>query len=120
MPARTDPHIDPLIARPPRAMVPPPGRPRGRVAVPLGGPLERPPRKDAAHGGAADRVPAYASSGLWLDCTADELVSEARRFLAQGHRALKMRLGRSPREDLEGCARVAAALTVPVATGESD
>jgi len=124
-------------------------------------------------GGARDRVPAYASSGLWLDYSADELVAEAQRFLAQGHRAMKMRLGRSPKEDLErvrllreaigpdvklladvnqgwdeptairvgrelepfglywleeplpyedleGCSRVAAALTTPVATGETD
>ena len=124
-------------------------------------------------GGTADRVPAYASSGLWLDSTADGLVTEAQSFLSQGHRALKMRLGRSPREDLdrvrivreaigpdvalladvnqgwdeatairmgrllepfdlfwleeplpyedlEGCARVTAAVTVRVATGETD
>jgi L-alanine-DL-glutamate epimerase-like enolase superfamily enzyme len=124
-------------------------------------------------GGACERVPAYASSGLWLDYTADELAEEAQRFLAQGHRAVKMRLGRPPAEDLErvrivreaigpdvklladvhqgwdeatairvgsqleafdlfwleeplpyedleGCARVAAALTLRVATGETD
>jgi L-alanine-DL-glutamate epimerase-like enolase superfamily enzyme len=110
---------------------------------------------------------------LWLDYSVDELVAEAQRFLAQGHRAMKMRLGRSPKEDLErvrrlrdaigaevrlladvnqgwdeatairvgrelepfnlywleeplpyedleGCARVAAALTMPIATGETD
>jgi L-alanine-DL-glutamate epimerase-like enolase superfamily enzyme len=124
-------------------------------------------------GGARDRVPAYASSGLWLDYSIDELVNEAHRFLAQGHRAMKMRLGRSaqedierarrlreaigpdvklladvnqgwdeatairtgrgleefnlywleeplPYEDLEGCARVAAALDTPIATGETE
>lgn len=124
-------------------------------------------------GGGRERIPTYASSGLWLDYSVDELASEAQRFLAQGHRALKMRLGRSPREDLErvrkvreaigaeiklladvnqgwdeatairvgrelepfnlywleeplpyedleGCARVAAALTTPIATGETD
>ena len=124
-------------------------------------------------GAATDRVPTYASSGLWLDYTLDELVDETRRFLAQGHRAMKMRLGRLPAEDLErvrivreaigpdvklladvnqgwdeatairvgsqleafdlfwleeplpyedleGCARVAAALTLPVATGETE
>lgn len=123
-------------------------------------------------GGGRDRIPTYASSGLWLDYSVDELIAETRRFLAQGHRAMKMRLGRSPREDLErvrrvreavgpeirlladvnqgwdeatairvgreleafslywleeplpyenleGCARVAAALTTPVATGET-
>lgn len=124
-------------------------------------------------GGAADRVPTYASSGLWLDYSIDELVAEATRFIAQGHRAMKMRLGRRPHEDLErvrhvreaigpdvrlladvnqgwdeatairmgreleafdlywleeplpyedleGAARVAAALTTPIASGETD
>jgi L-alanine-DL-glutamate epimerase-like enolase superfamily enzyme len=124
-------------------------------------------------GGGRDRIPTYASSGLWLDYSIDELLLEARRFLSQGHRAMKMRLGRSPQEDiervkrlreaigpevklladvnqgwdeatairvgrelepfslywleeplpyedLEGCARVAAALTMPIATGETD
>ncbi len=124
-------------------------------------------------GGARERVPTYASSGLWLDHSIDELIEEARRFVAEGHRAMKMRLGRAPREDLErvrrlreaigpevklladvnqgwdeitavrvgreleafdlywleeplpyedleGCARVAAALTTPIATGESE
>jgi L-alanine-DL-glutamate epimerase-like enolase superfamily enzyme len=120
-----------------------------------------------------NRVPTYASSGLWLDRTIDELVGEARGFLADGHRAMKMRLGRShdedlararalraavgsdvrlladvnqgwdeatairtgtalaeiglywleeplPYEDLEGSARVAAALDTPIASGESE
>lgn len=124
-------------------------------------------------GGGRERIPTYASSGLWLDYSVDELLAEARRFLGQGHRAMKMRLGRSPKEDLErvrrvreaigpeiklladvnqgwdeatairvgreletfnlywleeplpyedleGCARVAAALTTPIATGETD
>jgi L-alanine-DL-glutamate epimerase-like enolase superfamily enzyme len=120
-----------------------------------------------------DRVPAYASSGLWLDRSVDELVAEAQAFVAAGHRAMKMRLGRShdedlgraralraalgpgvrlladvnqgwdettairtgraleeiglywleeplPYEDLEGAARVAAALDTPIASGESE
>ncbi|MBI4270715.1 MAG: mandelate racemase/muconate lactonizing enzyme family protein [Candidatus Rokubacteria bacterium] len=125
-------------------------------------------------GGARTRVPTYASAGLWLDASVDELLAEAERFLAQGHRAMKMRIGRPrpaedvervrrvreavgpevkllvdvnqgwdeatairvgreleafdlywleeplPYEDLAGCARVAAALTMPVATGETD
>jgi L-alanine-DL-glutamate epimerase-like enolase superfamily enzyme len=33
-------------------------------------------------GAVTDRVPTYASSGLWLDYTVDELVAEARRVLA--------------------------------------
>ncbi len=125
-------------------------------------------------GGARNRVPTYASSGLWIDYSIDELVGEADRFRAQGHRAMKMRIGRAnsaedvervrrlreavgpevrlladvnqgwdeptalrigrqleaydlywleeplPYEDLEGCARVSAALTMRVATGETD
>ena len=124
-------------------------------------------------GGTRNQVPTYASSGLWLDYSVDELVAESSRFLVQGHRAMKMRLGRPPREDLErvrwlreaigpnvklladvnqgwdeatairvgreleafglywleeplpyedleSCARVAAALTTPIATGETD
>jgi L-alanine-DL-glutamate epimerase-like enolase superfamily enzyme len=125
-------------------------------------------------GGARDRVPTYASSGLWIDYSMDELVKDAHAFITAGHRAMKMRIGRAnpaedvervrrlrealgpdvklladvnqgwdeptalrvgkeleafdlfwleeplPYEDLEGCARVAAALTMRVATGETD
>src|SRR5262249_29865807 len=125
-------------------------------------------------GGEVRRVPTYASEGLWLDQGIDELGAEAQRFVKQGHRAMKMRVGRRdpredverarrlreaigpdirlladvnqgwdeltairvgrelealdlywleeplPYEDLEGCARVAAALTMRVATGETD
>ncbi len=125
-------------------------------------------------GGDRGRVPTYASEGLWIDYSIDELLAEAGRFLTQGHRAMKMRVGRPnwredverarrlreaigpdiklladvnqgwdeltairagraldavdlfwleeplPYEDLEGCARVAAALDLRIATGESD
>lgn len=125
-------------------------------------------------GGRRDRVPAYASHGLWIDYTMDELLEEAGRFQEAGHRAMKMRIGRArstedvervwrlraalpdevklladvnqgwdemtairvgreldglglywleeplPYQDLAGCARVAAALTTPVATGETE
>lgn len=125
-------------------------------------------------GGARTRVPTYASSGLWIDYSMDELVKDAHAFITAGHRAMKMRIGRAnpaedvervrrlrealgpdvklladvnqgwdeptalrvgkeleafdlfwleeplPYEDLEGCARVAAALTMRVATGETD
>lgn len=53
-----------------------------------------------------DSVKAYASSGLWLSQTVDELVEEARGFLAQGFRSMKIRLGKSHME--EDVARVAA------------
>lgn len=124
-------------------------------------------------GGDRDRVETYASSGLWLDRSVDELIAEAEGFVADGHRAMKMRAGRAEymldidrvrqvrealgpditlmvdvnqawpeataiqagRElealgifwleepvfytDLEGCARVSAALDMRVATGET-
>jgi len=38
-------------------------------------------------------VPAYQSGGLWLSSSTDELVAEAERFIAQGFKAMKMRLG---------------------------
>jgi L-alanine-DL-glutamate epimerase-like enolase superfamily enzyme len=61
-------------------------------------------------GGQRDRVPTYASSGLWLDASIDDLVAEAERFVAQGHRAVKMRLGRGPSEDVERVGRVREAI----------
>ncbi|MCZ6592981.1 MAG: mandelate racemase/muconate lactonizing enzyme family protein [Alphaproteobacteria bacterium] len=124
-------------------------------------------------GGDSARVTAYASSGLWLNYSVDEVIAEAEAFYAQGHRAMKMRIGRPDfmtdidrvslvREamgsdiellvdvnqawpesvairagrllealdifwleepvyyaDLDGCARVTAALDMRVATGET-
>jgi L-alanine-DL-glutamate epimerase-like enolase superfamily enzyme len=55
-------------------------------------------------------VPAYASSGLWLDRSVDELVAEAQAFVAAGHRAMKMRLGRGHDEDLARARALRAAL----------
>jgi L-alanine-DL-glutamate epimerase-like enolase superfamily enzyme len=53
-------------------------------------------------GGDNGRVPTYASSGLWIDESVDELLLEAEAFRAQGHRAMKMRIGRDdPEEDVE-------------------
>ncbi len=53
-------------------------------------------------GSCRDAVPAYHSGGLWLSRSRDELVAEAKTFLKQGFRAMKMRLGK-PRwqEDVE-------------------
>lgn len=47
------------------------------------------------------RVPVYASGGLWLSSSKEELQSEAQAFVDQGFKAMKMRLG-SPdwREDV--------------------
>lgn len=52
-------------------------------------------------GGAKNRVPAYHSGGLWLSSSPDELAAEAERFVAQGFRAMKMRVGsRTADEDI--------------------
>jgi L-alanine-DL-glutamate epimerase-like enolase superfamily enzyme len=121
-----------------------------------------------------DQVPAYASGGLWLSQSIDELAAEAKAFLAQGFGAMKLRIGKPRIEedvervravrqaigpnvglmvdanqgftvehavrlgrkleefnliwfeepvqayDLEGSARVAAALDVPIASGETE
>ena len=62
-------------------------------------------------GGMRDRVPAYASGGLWVSLTVDELQAEARRFVADGFRAVKMRFGKaSVAEDAERCAAVREAI----------
>ena len=125
-------------------------------------------------GAARERVPVYASGGLWLSSTVDELQREAAGFVAQGFRGVKMRLGKPtaaedaarvralreavgpgvalmadanqqmnvasairlgrlleefglawfeeplPAYDLEGVARVAAALDTPIASGETE
>ena len=47
-------------------------------------------------GAAASAVPVYASGGLWLSSSVDELQREAADFLARGFRAIKMRLGARP------------------------
>jgi len=125
-------------------------------------------------GALRDKTPVYASGGLWLSQTIDELVKEAKDFIAQGFRFMKLRIGKPRIEedvervravrqaigpdmglmvdanqafkvdhaiklgrkleefnlvwyeepvaayDLEGSARVAAALDVPIASGETD
>jgi L-alanine-DL-glutamate epimerase-like enolase superfamily enzyme len=53
-------------------------------------------------GGARDRMPAYHSGGLWLDRDIDALAREAQDMVAQGFKAVKMRLGMpDPRQDAE-------------------
>jgi L-alanine-DL-glutamate epimerase-like enolase superfamily enzyme len=44
-------------------------------------------------GAAATAVRAYASGGLWISSSIDELQREAADFLARGLRAMKMRVG---------------------------
>lgn len=48
-----------------------------------------------------ERVPVYASGGLWLSSSQSELCAEAQAFVAQGFKAMKMRLGsRDWRQDV--------------------
>ncbi len=50
-------------------------------------------------GGARDRVEAYASEGLWLNLSVDELQREAEGFLRRGFRAMKLRVGKPDAEE---------------------
>jgi L-alanine-DL-glutamate epimerase-like enolase superfamily enzyme len=51
-------------------------------------------------------VPCYASGGLWLDGSIDDLQKQATRFVSRGFRAVKTRVG--PREPEKMVARVRA------------
>jgi len=58
-----------------------------------------------------DRVPAYASEGLFVSATLEELQAEARSLVARGYRAVKMRFGKpAVAEDAERCAAVREAI----------
>ena len=62
-------------------------------------------------GQSRDRVRAYHSGGLWVSLSIDELQAEAKDFLAQGYRAMKMRLGKpTVAEDIERVAAVREAI----------
>ncbi len=50
-------------------------------------------------GACRDAVKAYASGGLFLTLDIEELVAEARSFLEQGFRAMKIRVGKPRLED---------------------
>ena len=52
-------------------------------------------------GGYRDRLPAYASDGLWYSLTPDELAASARRHVDAGFSAVKLRLGRESTPELE-------------------
>lgn len=56
-------------------------------------------------GGHASQVEVYASSGLWLDRSRDDLAREAAEFVERGFRAVKMRAGIADAD--EDVARVA-------------
>jgi L-alanine-DL-glutamate epimerase-like enolase superfamily enzyme len=44
-------------------------------------------------GGFSDRVPAYASDNLWYNLSLDELAASARQHVADGFKAMKLRIG---------------------------
>lgn len=52
-------------------------------------------------GACREQIPTYASSGLWLSASQDDLQSEAQSFLDQGFTAMKIRLGSlAPSDDI--------------------
>jgi len=52
-------------------------------------------------GGHRDRLPTYASDGLWYSLSPDELAASARRHADAGFGAVKLRLGREATPELE-------------------
>ena len=62
-------------------------------------------------GACREQVWTYASGGLWLSSSIDELVEEAHQFIEAGFRSMKIRLG-SPKiaEDVERVAAVREAI----------
>jgi L-alanine-DL-glutamate epimerase-like enolase superfamily enzyme len=52
-------------------------------------------------GGYRDRLPAYASDRLWYSLSLDELAASARQHVAQGFRAVKLRLGKEASPEAE-------------------
>ena len=50
-------------------------------------------------GACRDKIKTYASGGLWLAQSIDELVIEANDFIKQGHRSKKIRLGSNNWQD---------------------
>ena len=62
-------------------------------------------------GACRDEIKTYASGGLWLSQTIDELVSEAGEFIDMGFRSMKIRLGSDRiEEDIERVAAVRQAI----------
>ena len=52
-------------------------------------------------GGYRDRLPTYASDGLWYSLSPDELAAAAKAHVAHGFGAVKLRLGREATPELE-------------------
>ena len=61
-------------------------------------------------------VPAYHSGGLWIGRSIDELQREAAGFVAQGWRAMKMRIGKPRAASCASTARCSASARKPVLT----
>jgi len=61
----------------------------------LGQPLHR------LLGGYRDRVPTYASDGMWVSLSPDELAAAAKRHAAAGFSAVKLRLGQEATPEAE-------------------
>src|SRR5438445_1278929 len=61
----------------------------------LGQPLHR------LLGGFRDRLPAYASDGLWVSLSPDELAASAKQHVANGFGAVKLRLGKETAPEAE-------------------
>src|SRR5438067_7860520 len=52
-------------------------------------------------GGYRDRVPAYASDGLWVSLSPTELAANAKQHVADGFTAVKLRIGKEPTAEAE-------------------
>ena len=52
-------------------------------------------------GGYRDRLPTYASDGLWVSLSPDELAASAKSHVDNGFPAVKLRLGKEPTPELE-------------------
>jgi L-alanine-DL-glutamate epimerase-like enolase superfamily enzyme len=61
-------------------------------------------------GGAQAEIPLYNTEVGWLHLTTDELVTGALEAVAQGHRGIKVKIGKSATEDAERLAAVRAAV----------
>ena len=61
-------------------------------------------------GGQRREIPCYASEGLWLNLTIEELEEEAASLKARGFRAMKLRVGGRVEEDVERVRAVRAAI----------
>ena len=61
-------------------------------------------------GGAKDRIPLYDTEGGWLQLSTEELVAGAEASRAAGWPGIKMKVGRSPAQDVERVAAVRAAV----------